>query len=146
MNSAFACTRRSQSGLFADSRWHEHDEVGSGLRGAHHQTDNLSLTRRAGERLNRYLPCATRILMEGRLGWVTRPEDGMEAVARMRLVGVPPGRPERVLEKARARYEELVMACAAPPSKPEVSPGTRPAAYPRRAPAPSHSSGCCSLC
>ena len=41
-------------------------------------------------------------------------ENGMQAMARTRLVGIPPGREDRVLEKARARYEELMMACAAP--------------------------------
>ncbi len=42
-------------------------------------------------------------------------ENGMQAMARTRLVGIPPEREERVLEKARARYEEVMMACAAPP-------------------------------
>jgi len=42
-------------------------------------------------------------------------ENGTQAMARTRLVGIPPERHERVLEKARARYEELIMACAAPP-------------------------------
>jgi hypothetical protein len=35
-------------------------------------------------------------------------------MAQTRLVGIPPGRQERVREKARARYEDLIMACAAP--------------------------------
>jgi hypothetical protein len=42
-------------------------------------------------------------------------ENGTQAMARTRLVGIPPEREDRVLEKARARYEELMMACAAPP-------------------------------
>ena len=42
-------------------------------------------------------------------------ENGTQAMAHTRLVGIPPERQERVLEKARARYEELIMACAAPP-------------------------------
>ncbi len=42
-------------------------------------------------------------------------ENGMEAMARTRLVGTPAERQERVLEKARARYEEVLMACATPP-------------------------------
>ncbi len=44
-------------------------------------------------------------------------ENGMEAMARTRLVDIPSDRQERVLEKARARYEEVLMACAAPPSQ-----------------------------
>jgi DNA-binding phage protein len=44
-------------------------------------------------------------------------ENGTQAMARTRLVGIPPERQDRVLEKARARYEDLVMACAAPPAK-----------------------------
>ncbi len=36
-------------------------------------------------------------------------------MARTRTVGIPPEREYRVLEKARGRYEELMMACAAPP-------------------------------
>ncbi len=42
-------------------------------------------------------------------------ENGIQAMARTRLVGIPPERQERVLEKARARYADLIMACAAPP-------------------------------
>ena len=45
-------------------------------------------------------------------------ENGTQAMARTRLVGIPPEREDRVLEKARARYEELMMACAAPPRRP----------------------------
>ena len=41
-------------------------------------------------------------------------ENGMKAMARTRLVGIPAERQERVLEKARARYEEVLMACTAP--------------------------------
>ena len=44
-------------------------------------------------------------------------ENGTQAMARTRLVGIPPERQDRVLEKARARYEDLVMACAVPPAK-----------------------------
>jgi hypothetical protein len=47
-------------------------------------------------------------------------ESGMEATAGTRLVGDPPEPQERILERARARYEEVVMACVAPPSKPKV--------------------------
>jgi hypothetical protein len=44
-------------------------------------------------------------------------ENGTQAMARRtRLVGIPPERQERVREKARARYEDLIMACAAPPA------------------------------
>ena len=42
-------------------------------------------------------------------------ENGTQAMARTKLVGISPERQERVLEKARARYEDLIMACAAPP-------------------------------
>jgi hypothetical protein len=45
-------------------------------------------------------------------------ESGMETAAGTRLVGNPPEPQERILEKARARYEEVVLACVAPPSKP----------------------------
>jgi hypothetical protein len=37
-------------------------------------------------------------------------------MARTKLVGIPPERQGRVLEKARARYEDLIMACATPPT------------------------------
>jgi len=43
-------------------------------------------------------------------------ENGTQAMARTKLVGIPPERQGRVLEKARARYEDLIMACAAPPT------------------------------
>ena len=43
-------------------------------------------------------------------------ENGTQAMAQTRLVGIPPGRQERVREKVRARYEDLIMACAAPPA------------------------------
>lgn len=41
-------------------------------------------------------------------------ENGIDAMARTQLVGIPAERQERVLEKARARYGEVIMACAAP--------------------------------
>jgi hypothetical protein len=43
-------------------------------------------------------------------------ENGTQAMARTKLVGIPPKRQARVLEKARAPYEDLIMACAAPPT------------------------------
>jgi hypothetical protein len=43
-------------------------------------------------------------------------ENGTQAMARTKLVGIPSERQGRVLEKARARYEDLIMACAAPPT------------------------------
>ena len=52
-------------------------------------------------------------------------ESGMEAAAGTRLVGNPPEPQERILETARARYEEVVLACVAPPSKPWASPDPR---------------------
>jgi hypothetical protein len=41
-------------------------------------------------------------------------ENGSDAMARTRLVGIPEGRHGPVLEKARAMLEGLVMACATP--------------------------------
>jgi hypothetical protein len=41
-------------------------------------------------------------------------ENGTLPMAHTRLVGIPPERQERVLEKARARYAELIIACTAP--------------------------------
>jgi hypothetical protein len=44
-------------------------------------------------------------------------ENGTQAMALTRLVGIPRERQDRVLEKARARYEDRIMACAPPPAK-----------------------------